>query len=170
MGVASCLLREFNNMAAKSEQLTTGEDELVPPPNFQRMLSWQLSQVVDYTADSKKSKKKKKRKKSTNEGSLSPVSPLGDRTAPFTLQQPYNSYTITNSDGEDEVYYSAPESPYISSDSEDSMTTGSLSSLPTTITGSFDSSLMDFEKEYHNTKGRSVTDYTHLYTQCVLVW
>ena len=158
-------------MAAQTEELE--EDVLAPPPpSFQRMLSWQLSQVVDYTADNKKTKKKK-RKKSRNEDNLpSPATtPLSDTTdtPSFTDQQSDNGYTVTNSDGEDEVYYSAPETPYTSSDSdEDDMatTTSSVSSLPT-ATESLDSYLTD----YHKTKGRLVymySNYSVLVACCII--
>lgn len=126
------------------------------PPQFQRMLSWQLSQVVDYDDEVKKSKKKKKKHKtSRNEPqALEPEPDYPQDVSIERIKREGVGYTVTYSDGEEEVFYSAPQTPEFSSSSDDetdvsSLTTESLTSLSTISPGPIDGEeLLLMEKEY----------------------
>ena len=95
------------------------------PFEFRRMISWQLSQDQEQLESSSTSRKKQKRHKHK----------LSDKTDgdsfEIILKQPdtidssdeskhhdTTGYLVVNSDGEEEVFYSAPESPVISEDEE----------------------------------------------------
>ncbi len=85
------------------------------PVEFKRMLSWQLSAPSLFPVK----KQKKKRQGSLPHGSDSEEG--GESDFDYGV-------VVVNSDGENEVYYSAPESP-VSSDSEQ----GSLATEVTTV-------------------------------------
>ena len=88
---------------------------LVPPTEFKRMLSWQLSQVQSSPVFSRSKKRDKKRKQSAAEpedcDSDDDIGAYDDTYGSY-------AYIVVNSDGEEEVYYSAPESP-LGSEGED---------------------------------------------------
>ena len=106
------------------------EKLLAAPIQFKRMLSWQLSTPTAAPIAVKKKRKKKKSRDVDNVLSSSPgddlslgddrsdeeevvdcptVEDCDDKTAEY-------AYVYVNSDGEEEVYYSAPESPLTSDD------------------------------------------------------
>lgn len=95
-----------------------------PPTDFKRMLSWQLSSATEVAT--KKRRKKKKRMHSEPQGvSNSPTcSDDSDFESQFDTSASNDSakfvytYVVVNSDGEEEVFFSAPESP-ISSEGEE---------------------------------------------------
>ena len=94
-----------------------------PPTEFRRTISWQLSQVQDYggTREKERLKRKKQRKRERREQESA------EQQAERTRQQQQQSKeedtgsdggeVVLGSDGE-ELYYSAPEYPLTSSDSE----------------------------------------------------
>ena len=83
--------------------------ELAPPVEFRRMLSWQLS--TPSTVPVKKKRKKKAR------GETTALVDCGDSDSEEPGDEEYNyTVVVVNSDGEEEVYYSAPESPVFSDD------------------------------------------------------
>ena len=93
---------------------------LAAPIEFKRMLSWQLSAPTASPITKRKRKKKKQREDPVTDLPLLGVDgPLSDednqvdddKTAEY-------AYIYVNSDGEEEVYYSAPESP-LTSESDD---------------------------------------------------
>ena len=92
-----------------------GED--VPPPHFQRMLSWELSQVVDYS-EITKTKKKKRRKRSEEVEKQQETLDHSIQSYPTSPAEP-SPYKVINSDGEEDVYYSAPQTPDVSSSDEE---------------------------------------------------
>lgn len=87
-----------------------------PPTDFKRMLSWQLSSAASVPL-----KKKKKKKKQTQDGHESLTytddSDIGSEFDDLITSDPEDNseygyaYVVVNSDGEEEVYFSAPESP-----------------------------------------------------------
>ena len=86
------------------------------------MLSWQLSQVQSSPVYSRSKKSAKKRKQSAAqsddyEASLE-LDSDDDISAYDDVTYGSYAYIVVNSDGEEEVYYSAPESP-LSSEDED---------------------------------------------------
>lgn len=100
---------------------------LAAPIEFKRMLSWQLSATTDVSSSRKK---KRKRKKSREAGNLDqgrdelegePVQESEDELTDGISTTEY-AYVYVNSDGEEEMYYSAPESPLTSED-DDQLTT-----------------------------------------------
>ena len=93
---------------------------LAAPIEFKRMLSWQLSASTASPIAKRKRKKKKQREDPvTDSPLLGADGPLSDednqvdddKTAEY-------AYIYVNSDGDEEVYYSAPESP-LTSESDD---------------------------------------------------
>ena len=109
------------------------------------MISWELSQVQDYLTEATKPQKKNKKRtpskrtpsKSTDENELDfeTINLVGG-------EEGVAGYLVTNSDGEEELYYSAPQSPLISDDDDDAVTIVSESSL-----NQFDSSLISSQKK-----------------------
>ena len=113
--------------------MAAGETELqlltLPPPpptEFRRTISWQLSQVQDYgdAREKERLKRKKQRKRERREQNREPA----EQQAEWTRQQQQQSKeeedsgsdggeVVLGSEGE-ELYYSAPEYPLTSSDSE----------------------------------------------------
>ena len=89
-----------------------------PPVNFQRMISWQLSQIPDYSQTDSNARRKKKAK-ARKAGTGSNLAPEIERISTIPRVQTAETYVVTNSEGEDEVYYSAVESPFASSDDSD---------------------------------------------------
>lgn len=102
-----------------------------PPVEFKRMLSWQLSSPTVAPSNAKKQKRKKS--KEARKPALSGNEEFGSLGDDETYvrsdeeQVDYSSadvderageyaYIYVNSDGEEEVYYSAPESPLTSED------------------------------------------------------
>ncbi len=133
-----------NNMAAQ------GED--VPPPHFQRMLSWELSQVVDYS-EIKKTKKKTRRKRSEEVEKQQETLHHDIQSLP-TSPEP-SPYKVINSDGEEDVYYSAPQTPDVSSSDEELDSIASTSGLsPSIASVSIEPSDLIIEREYRQSKGR----------------
>ena len=105
------------------------------------MISWELSQVQDYLTEATKPQKKNKKRtpsKSTDENELDfeTINVVGGG------EEGVAGYLVTNSDGEEELYYSAPQSPLISDDDDDAVTIVSESSL-----NQFDSSLISSQKK-----------------------
>ena len=105
-------------------QLLTLPPPPPPPTEFRRTISWQLSQVQDYgdTREKERLKRKKQRKRERREQESA------EQQAEWTRQQQQQSEEeedagsdggeiVLGSDGE-ELYYSAPEYPLTSSDSE----------------------------------------------------
>ena len=97
---------------------------LAAPIEFKRMLSWQLSAPTASPITKRKRKKKKKLLSEdpvTDSSLLRADGPLSDednqvdddKTAEY-------AYIYVNSDGDEEVYYSAPESPLTSEDDDSS--------------------------------------------------
>lgn len=72
---------------------------------FNRMISWQLSQVIEDQLDFAKPRAKVKSKK--QQQSLNVDQPLSLDT---DNEDETIGYVITNSEGEEEIFYSAPES------------------------------------------------------------
>ena len=89
---------------------------LAPPTEFKRMLSWQLSQVQSGPVFSRSKKSTKKRKQSAAQSEE--LDSDDDITAYDDVTYGSYAYIVVNSDGEEEVYYSAPESPLRSDDDE----------------------------------------------------
>ena len=100
-----------------------GEEGLpAAPVEFKRMLSWQLSAPTVAPV-----KNKKRKKKEVTQPGVQESESLGDEdyvcsddeelgfTAVIGESADY-AYVYVNSDGEEEVYYSAPESPLTSED------------------------------------------------------
>ena len=95
------------------------------PFEFRRMISWQLSQVPERLESSSISCKKQKHHKhklsdKTDEDSLELISKQPDTTDSWDESKHHDitGYLVVNSDGEEEVFYSAPESPVTSEDEE----------------------------------------------------
>jgi len=105
------------------------EDGLLctPPTEFKRMLSWQLSRPHDIPVSSSKKKVKKRKKQGLGSEEVrsllsDELSPLGDDDSDqfggdFSDLDCFG-YIVLNSEGEEEVYFSAPESPLLSSDDD----------------------------------------------------
>ena len=101
---------------------------LVAPVEFKRMLSWQLSTPTNVPSESRKQRKKRSKEARQltsddphpsleGEGAVRSDEeqldfPDGDGEGEITEY----AYVYINSDGEEEVYYSAPESPLTSED------------------------------------------------------
>ena len=110
-------------------------DLQLPPTGFQRMLSWQLSQVPDYTqSESVMNKKYKRRKKQKEDTDI-------EQHVDFSSTEKKQEYIVINSDGEEDIYYSAPETP-ITSEEEEEEDFGILPSPE-----SHDSSLVELSPE-----------------------
>ena len=121
-------------------------DLQLPPTGFQRMLSWQLSQVPDYTqSESVMNKKYKRRKKQKEDTDI-------EQHVDFSSTEKKQEYIVINSDGEEDIYYSAPETP-ITSEEEEEEDFGILPSPE-----SHDSSLVELSPE--KTKKRWVMHIT----------
>ena len=95
------------------------------PFEFRRMISWQLSQVQEQLESSSTYRKKQKRHKhklsdKTDEDSVELISKQPDTTNSWDESKHHDTtgYLVVNSDGEEEVFYSAPESPVTSEDEE----------------------------------------------------
>ena len=122
--------------------LMASEDNFLSPPRkpsggYQRMISWELSQVQDYLTEVTKPQKKNKKR--------APSKPTDKNELDFETinlvggEEGVAGYLVTNSDGEEELYYSAPQSPLISDDDDDAVTESSLNQ--------FDSSLISSQKK-----------------------
>ena len=99
------------------------EDELLAAPvDFRRMLSWQLSMPSGPPTAKRKQRKKTRyeAQKSSTFDDLSLLEDESQESVDFTLcgdeEIAECAYIYVNSDGEEDVYYSAPESPLISED------------------------------------------------------
>lgn len=106
LGVAgSCTLK----MAAKGGRADDEPKEECTQKHitFERTISWQLSQVQDHFEYVMSSRKKIKKKRIFKEDAC-----------PSSCSDSPSYIIVTNSDGEDEVYYSAAESPVTSDDDE----------------------------------------------------
>ena len=97
------------------------------PFEFRRMISWQLSQVQEQLGSSSTSRKKHKRHKhklsdKTDGDSLEVTPKQPDTTDSWDDSKHHDTtgYLVVNSDGEEEMFYSAPESP-VTSDNEENM-------------------------------------------------
>ena len=102
---------------------------LAAPVEFKRMLSWQLSTP----SNALNTKRKRRRKKSQEAKKLSTSGDSGDEgtdqdeeQVDFALDDDEKTaeyaYIYVNSDGEEEIYYSAPESPLTSEDDTSTLT------------------------------------------------
>ena len=104
-----------------------GEGEevaLTAPVDFKRMLSWQLSTPTNVPSKSRK----QRRKRSKEARQLAPDDPHPSQGAGYSDEEQLDfpgggdgeiaeyAYVYVNSDGEEEIYYSAPESPLTSED------------------------------------------------------
>ena len=122
--------------------MASNEDDFLAPPKrpsvgYQRMISWELSQVQDYLTEATKPQKKNKKRahsKSTEDTVEDP---------PFPGLRDEGIYLVTNSDGEEEIYYSAPQSPL---PSDDDATIVSDASTGSSLL-QFDSSLVPSSKK-----------------------
>ena len=108
-----------------------------PSGGYQRMISWELSQVQDYLTEATKPQKKNKKRtpsKSTDENELDfeTINLVGGG------EEGVAGYLVTNSDGEEELYYSAPQSPLTSDDDTATIVSDSTESS----LNQFDSSLI----------------------------
>ena len=95
------------------------------PFEFRRMISWQLSQVQEQLESYSTSHKKQKRRKhklsdKTDGDSLEIIPKQPDTTDSWDESEHHDTtgYLVVNSDGEEEMFYSAPESPVTSEDEE----------------------------------------------------
>ena len=107
------------------------------------MISWELSQVQDYLTEATKPQKKNKKRtpsKSTDENELDfeTINVVGGG------EEGVAGYLVTNSDGEEELYYSAPQSPLISDDDTATIVSDSTESS----LNQFDSSLIPSHKKH----------------------
>lgn len=98
-----------------------------PPTDFKRMLSWKLSGPP--VSSSKKKAKRGKKQLLRDEQALSNQQTLLDDDFDsfdddFSDLDSYE-YVVVNSEGEEEVYFSAPESPMSSDNGFDDVTTAS---------------------------------------------
>ena len=107
----------------------------VPPTGFKRMLSWQLSQVQEheYGREKKREKKKKKNRKRSSEEQWTAWAGGGEQC----LAEPEDESPLegedesgdgevaVDSEGEEEMFYSAPESPLSSDELEPDSTVAS---------------------------------------------
>ena len=130
--------------------MASNEDNFLSPPRkpsggYQRMISWELSQVQDYLTEATKPQKKNKKRtpsKSTDENELDfeTINVVGGG------EEGVAGYLVTNSDGEEELYYSAPQSPLISDDDDDTATI--VSDSTESSLNQFDSSLISSHKKH----------------------
>ena len=107
-----------------------------PPTEFKRMLSWQLSRAHNIPVSSSKKKVKKRKKQDLGGEEVQSLlsdepSSLGDDDFQqfdddFSDLDCYG-YIVVNSEGEEEVYFSAPESPLLCSDDDVATTTSDWS-------------------------------------------
>jgi hypothetical protein len=104
------------------------------PVEFKRMLSWQLS-----TPSSAPVTKRRRRRKKSQEAQIlsNPTQSLGDEDEELVDFAPDGdeitadyAYIFVNSDGEEEIYYSAPESPLTS---DDNLDTSLIDPRPNTV-------------------------------------
>lgn len=100
-----------------------------PPTEFKRMLSWQLSQPRVVPVKRKKQKAKRARKQS-GEGEEPEVETGSGRGQDSDEDLEAFAYVVVNSEGEEEAYYSAPESPVSSEDETTSFVDDSTSTPP----------------------------------------
>ena len=94
---------------------------LAAPIEFKRMLSWQLSSPTDVPSSRKKKRKRKKSQeasKLTDQGADDDGEQCSDKETTDDVSIADNldefAYVYVNSEGEEELYYSAPESPLTS--------------------------------------------------------
>ena len=96
------------------------EGDVPPPTEYRRMLSWQLShvQAVPVTKAQKTQKKKRIKRAgsslSSNDAGRVDSYSIGDEES--VEGEGEYAYLVVNSEGEEEWYYSAPESPPDSGD------------------------------------------------------
>uniref|UniRef100_A0A1X7UZZ4 Uncharacterized protein n=1 Tax=Amphimedon queenslandica TaxID=400682 RepID=A0A1X7UZZ4_AMPQE len=133
--------------------MASNEDEFLAPPRrpsvgYQRLISWELSQVQDYLTEATKPQKKNKKRapsRSTEEAVEDPSSPGPTDDG---------VYLVTNSDGEEEIYYSAPQSPL---PSDDDATIVSDASTESSLL-QFDSSLVPSHKKQSKSSKKKKKD------------
>ena len=109
---------------------TTTEGGLLcaPPTDFKRMLSWKLSGHP--VSSSKKKAKRGKKQRLRDDQVLSKEQPILDDDNFDQFDDDFGDldsygYIVVNSEGEEEVYFSAPESPMSSDNDFDDVTTTS---------------------------------------------
>ena len=117
----SCRSKGDNLARLRSIKMT----ETQGPFEFRRMISWQLSQVQEQLESYSTSHKKQKRRKhklsdKTDGDSLEIIPKQPDTTDSWDESKHHDTtgYLVVNSDGEEEMFYSAPESPVTSEDEE----------------------------------------------------
>ena len=95
------------------------DGESLPPTEYKRMLSWQLSHARDapVVTSRKRQKKLQKRKAKAGEAASAPDHDCSSSEGEYAEQDGSGyAYLVVNSEGEEEWYYSAPESPVESGD------------------------------------------------------
>ena len=106
------------------------EGLLVAPVEFKRMLSWQLSTPSSSVPATKRKRKRKKTQEAHKLSSSHVPAQSGEEDQEVVdfasdddeITADY-AYILVNSDGEEEIYYSAPESPLTSDDDLDTTPT-----------------------------------------------
>ena len=106
------------------------EGLLVAPVEFKRMLSWQLSTPSSSVPATKRKRKRKKTQEAHKLSSSHVPAQSGEEDQEVVdfasdddeITADY-AYILVNSDGEEEIYYSAPESPLTSDDDLDAIPT-----------------------------------------------
>ena len=97
------------------------QPQLGPPTDFKRMLSWQLSHPLERSSKARKKKGNQKRKGPDPVIHPPTQSPPGsDSSSPEDCGSSF-AYITVNSDGEEELYFSAPESPQSRSSDDEAM-------------------------------------------------
>lgn len=96
------------------------DGESAPPAEFKRMLSWQLSHAREapVVTSRKRQKRLQKRKAKAEEVATAPDHECSSSSEGECAEQEGSGYAylVVNSEGEEEWYYSAPESPVESGD------------------------------------------------------
>ena len=122
----TCLTAKYLAMEALQEDQEGGGDGLLAPPTeYRRMLSWQLSQLqpAPVTSTRRAQKERERRRKRSSNAEVDDIQSSGDIAGEEEEEDAEErgedggfAYLVVNSDGEEECYYSAPESPPVSED------------------------------------------------------
>ena len=100
-----------------AEQTDLQQSHSPPPPaSFCRMVSWQLSQAQEY--DDIKEKERMQRKKKKKEARKKSIEIARQQANDSENEKSTSEEDVDEGSEDEEVYYSAPTSPIISSDSE----------------------------------------------------
>ena len=110
--------------ALQEDQEGGGDGLLAPPTEYRRMLSWQLSQLqpAPVTSTRRAQKERERRRKCSSNAEVDDIQSSGDIAGEEEEEEDAEergeeggfAYLVVNSDGEEECYYSAPESPPVS--------------------------------------------------------